>query len=172
MSWSAAPDVMQDTTAASPLPDYENPPVIETVLGVQFDRLAGFKNAHLGSFWKSLGDGGDATGETWPTVTDVPPLPVQFERFGEAGAWAKGFQFQLTQDPSSRLQIKNCAWRPHDPASERPHSFQLAWGGWGPVSAIRRCARRFPLGPRPVRWIPYAGKARANSDRINGKSRT
>ncbi|MHB1038249.1 MAG: TIGR04255 family protein [Pirellulales bacterium] len=86
-----------------PLPDYENPPVVETVLGVQFDRLPGFRNAHLGAFWKSF----DAT--EWPVVQDVPLLPPEFERFGTSGRWAKGVQLQLTQDPACRLQIKNRA---------------------------------------------------------------
>jgi len=36
------------------LPDYVNPPVVETILGVQFERLPAFKNAHLGAFWKTL----------------------------------------------------------------------------------------------------------------------
>lgn len=92
---------MPDLPIQSALPDYENPPVVETVLGVQFDRLSGFRNAHLGAFWKTLD-----TGE-WPIVQDVPPLPPQFERFEEEARWAKGVQLQLTQDPASRLQIKN-----------------------------------------------------------------
>lgn len=101
---------MQDETIERSLPDYRRPPVIETVLGVQFDRLAGFKNGHLGSFWKSLGDcSGGTANEDWPTVSDAPLLPTQFERFGEAGSWAKGVHLRLTQDPSSRLQIKNAA---------------------------------------------------------------
>jgi uncharacterized protein (TIGR04255 family) len=92
---------MADTTDIGPLPDYDNPPVVETVLGVQFDRLPGFKNAHLGAFWKTLDS------NEWPAVIDVPPLPLQFERFTEAARWAKGLQLQLTQDPACRLQIKN-----------------------------------------------------------------
>ena len=35
------------------LPDYERPPVVETVLGVQFDSLPKFTNAHLGTFWET-----------------------------------------------------------------------------------------------------------------------
>jgi uncharacterized protein (TIGR04255 family) len=84
-----------------PLPDYDNPPVVETVLGVQFDRLPGFKNAHLGAFWKTLDS------NEWPTVVDVPLLPFQFERFTEAPQWSKGLQLKLTQDPACRLQIRN-----------------------------------------------------------------
>lgn len=92
---------MPEVPAQDALPHYENPPVVETVLGVQFDRLTGFRNAHVGAFWKTL----DA--DEWPSVEDKPPLPPQFERFEEAARWAKGVQLQLTQDPACRLQIKN-----------------------------------------------------------------
>lgn len=83
-----------------PFPDYDNPPVIETILGVQFERLPGFKNGHLGAFWKTLGS------EEWPTVSDAPPLAPQFERFTESAKWAK-LGLMLSEDPSTRLQIKN-----------------------------------------------------------------
>lgn len=92
---------MADPMEAGPLPDYERPPLVETILGVQFDRLPGFRNAHLGAFWKSLDTA------KWPTVVDAPPLASQFERFTEAARWAKGLQLQVSQDPSSRLQIRN-----------------------------------------------------------------
>lgn len=82
-------------------PDYAHPPVVEVILGVQFERLAGFSNAHLGAFWKSLG-------EDWSTVKDAPPLEPQFEKFAESGKWTRaGVQLMFTQDFSSRIQIKN-----------------------------------------------------------------
>jgi uncharacterized protein (TIGR04255 family) len=85
------------------LPVYASPPVVETILGVQFDRLPGFRNAHLGAFWKTL----DVS--KWPTVADAPPLQPQFERFDEAAAmqWGKGSQLQLTAVPPGRVQITN-----------------------------------------------------------------
>ena len=86
-----------------PRPDYDNPPLIETVLGAQFDRLRGFKNAHLGAFWKTLDT------EDWPVVSDAPPLPPQLEQFTDSAKWGKGLQIQVTQDPASRLRIKNKA---------------------------------------------------------------
>lgn len=84
------------------LPDYDNPPVVETILGVQFEPLAGWRNAHLGAFWKTLDT------DEWPNVFDVPPLPLQFEQFTEQARWATvGAQFKITQVPLARLQIKN-----------------------------------------------------------------
>lgn len=85
-----------------PLSAYAIPPVVEVILGIQFDRLPGFQNAHLGAFWKTL----DAN--EWPIVSDVPPLESQFESFAESTSWAKfAMRLTLTQDPSSRLQIEN-----------------------------------------------------------------
>lgn len=92
---------MPELKRTSPLPDYDKPPVIEVILGVQFERLAGLKNAHLGAFWKSLGP-------DWPTVADAPPLPHQFERFIESAKWGNlGAQLMLTSDVAARLQIKS-----------------------------------------------------------------
>lgn len=80
---------------------FRQPPVVETVLGVQFARLPSLTNAHLGAFWQHLGAG-------WLNVRDTPQLEEQFETFGEAAAWG-GVQLKLTQSPSLRLQIKNAA---------------------------------------------------------------
>lgn len=86
-------------------PNYENPPVVETILGVQFDPLPKLRNAHLGAFWKSL----DAQEWCGP-IQDVPTLDPVSEIFGEQGQWGGlGLNFRLTQDPSSRLQIKNAS---------------------------------------------------------------
>ena len=87
----------------NPLPSFKHPPVVETVLGVQFDPIRGFTNAHLGAFWKSLG-------AEWPSVADAPPLEQQFEQFGDERAWGSlGFQLKLTSAPASRLQIRNAS---------------------------------------------------------------
>ncbi len=94
---------MDDAAASAELlPDYAEPPLVETVLGVQFDRLPGLTNAHLGAFWRSL----DVS--TWPIVSDAPLLAPQFERFEEAARWAaKSIQWRVTDDLGCRLQIKN-----------------------------------------------------------------
>lgn len=85
------------------LPKFQNPPVVEMVLGVQFDLLAGFGNAHLGAFWQSLG-------EDWRKVIDAPSIEPQFERFGEATRWRPaGVQLKFSQELHTRLQIRNVA---------------------------------------------------------------
>ena len=85
------------------LPKFARPPVVETVVGFQFEPLPKLGNAHLGDFSASLG--GD-----WPNVNDAPPLEPQFERFGEGKIWrTAGLQLKLSQEPHTRLQIRNQA---------------------------------------------------------------
>lgn len=93
------------------LPSFDRPPVVETVLGVQFESLPKLRNAHLGAFWKSLVDYWKKSGvEPWVDLTDAPTLEASFERFGESQAWRPpGVQLKLTQAPPSRVQIRNPA---------------------------------------------------------------
>lgn len=82
------------------LPEYDNPPVVETVLSAQFGRLSSF-NAPLGGwFWKSRLDG------SWTKVQEAVPLPDVFERFGSARVWLQN-EIRLIPpgSQSSRLQI-------------------------------------------------------------------
>lgn len=81
------------------LPSFDRPPVIETVLGVQFDPIPGFSNAHLGAFWETLGDG-------WSHVQDAPVLNRVIEEFGGEQSWNTA-NLTFTQNPASRLQIQN-----------------------------------------------------------------
>jgi uncharacterized protein (TIGR04255 family) len=84
------------------LPKFKNPPVIETVLGVQFDQLPNFGNAHLGAFWQSFRP------DDWPNVNDAPALEQQFERFDEKKRGrVGGLMLKLTQELNMRLQIRN-----------------------------------------------------------------
>jgi uncharacterized protein (TIGR04255 family) len=87
------------TTGASlkgteaPLPEYDRPPVIETVLGVQFPRLKGFSIPHFGLFWHSVR-------AEYPVQEMKPPLGPVVEGFGVPGAAPGGIQF--VTDPEAR----------------------------------------------------------------------
>lgn len=91
---------MPNASELDTLPSYSRPPVVETVLGIQFDRLQRAKNAHFGAFWKTLGS-------DWPGIMDAALLPLQLEQFEPPSGWARALHVQLTQDPACRLQIKN-----------------------------------------------------------------
>lgn len=82
------------------LPKYDSPPVIETVLGVQFSPLPKFTNAHAGWFWKKCLD------ETWIAVQEAPPIQDVFERFGEEKLWGPEAALRVFTEPTSnRSQI-------------------------------------------------------------------
>jgi uncharacterized protein (TIGR04255 family) len=83
------------------LPKYQNPPVVETILSVQFEPIPKLRSAHLGAFWSVLGS-------DWPVTEDAPPLEPQFERFD--AKWAElGMRFKLSSLPQPRIQIRNAA---------------------------------------------------------------
>ena len=91
-----------------PLPSFGRPPVVEVVLGVQFELIPGFTNGHLGAFWSYLGGKGE-----WPRVTDAAQLPQEFERFGADLKWSRMDEIKvgLSQTPTARIQLAN---RPED----------------------------------------------------------
>ena len=85
-----------------PLPSFRRPPVVETVLGVQFEPLPTFTNAHLGAFWKTLS-------REWESAADAVALPQEIERFDEDRTWQTigSFKLGFTSKPSTRVQIRN-----------------------------------------------------------------
>ena len=85
---------------ANGLPQYDAPPVIETVLSAQFSRLPSFTVAHAGSFWKTYLDA------TWTSVQEATRLPDVFERFGGDRSWRQ-HEFRLVPAGTEpmRLQI-------------------------------------------------------------------
>src|SRR5579872_6141104 len=81
------PELMADT-----LPKFDAPPVVETLISVQFNPLPNFTAAMTGWFWKSYLD--DAGLGKWTKTQEAPPLQDQFEQFGPDGGWAiQGLQF-------------------------------------------------------------------------------
>jgi uncharacterized protein (TIGR04255 family) len=68
------------------MPDFSNPPVVETVLSVQFDRLTQLRTAHFGLYWHEVHDRFPVTqeqGELPTTIERSPdqpqPIGIQFE---------------------------------------------------------------------------------------------
>ena len=116
------------------LPHFDNPPVVETVIGVQFSPISNYSNAHAGWFWKSFLD------SSWDGVTEVPRLDDMFERFGGERAFAQvqgimlgpsseGQRMQFINSSSGRMvQIQNTRlilnWRTN-PADRTYPSFSI-----------------------------------------------
>src|SRR6266446_8407421 len=123
------------------LPDFDEPPVVETLLDVAFTPLAAWRIPHFGLFWQLIKS-------DYPQVEDQPPILLQRERFGEAADKPTTFEFQFLQQPEARcwfisnsqsqlIQLQNdrfiLNWR-KIPAEERyPHydsirpNFEFEW---------------------------------------------
>ena len=84
------------------LPKFDAPPVVETLLSIQFAPLPRFSTAHAGWFWQ-LYLGGEA--QDWQSANDAPRLEDEFERFGPSEAWGRmGFKLAPGGQPQ-RTQI-------------------------------------------------------------------
>ena len=82
------------------LPEYSQPPVIETVLGVQFSPLTTFSIPHFGLYWAKIR-------EMFPNYEIQPPLGPIIEEFGE-GQWKHvGVSIELAQFPELRCWFKD-----------------------------------------------------------------
>ncbi len=86
-------------TPSTPLPEFDAPPVVETLLGVQFQRLESWGVPHFGLFWQLVRD-------EYPQFEVQPPLNQQIERFGSDDIRAPS-RLVLTQDPPVRCWFLN-----------------------------------------------------------------
>jgi uncharacterized protein (TIGR04255 family) len=91
------------------LPKFNKPPVIETVLGVEFEPLSNFLIPHFGLFLLDLKD-------SYSSFKELPPLDSQIEKFEgdsiEIASFQLGFRSEirclfLDAKQEWRLQIQN-----------------------------------------------------------------
>ncbi len=86
------------------LPSFDNPPVIETVIGVQFEQIPNLTSAHFGWYWREF------LGKSWVRTQETIALPDQLETFDEH---ARRFPFPILRPmispsgPSPRIQFIN-----------------------------------------------------------------
>jgi uncharacterized protein (TIGR04255 family) len=67
---------------------FEKPPVVEVILGVQFDPILDLSNAHFGWFWREY------LGKNWTQTRNAAPIQDQVEVFGDEPTWgALGIRF-------------------------------------------------------------------------------
>jgi uncharacterized protein (TIGR04255 family) len=71
------------------LPDFEDPPVVETALSVEFAPLAGWSIVHFGLFWHEIR-------AEYPAFEIQPPLLSQIEKFGEEAKKPQAINLQIT----------------------------------------------------------------------------
>lgn len=76
---------------SSNLPEFDRPPVVETVLAAQFEPIKGMRTVHFGLFWERIR-------ERFPTTEDKPALEAAFERFEEAPKRTPRLRFEARED--------------------------------------------------------------------------
>jgi uncharacterized protein (TIGR04255 family) len=85
---------------ASSLPEFENPPLIEVALSVQFERLESLRSPQLGLVWQQFRD-------RFPKTEEHAPLDPVFEQFGSRPG-RPGVRLELVSaPPSPRLWFLN-----------------------------------------------------------------
>jgi uncharacterized protein (TIGR04255 family) len=84
------------TARPADLPDFSNPPVAETVLSLQFDRLSAMRTAHFGLYWGEVHD-------RFPTTEEHGELVSIIERFPDQLQPAVGIQFEAFEAPPTRF---------------------------------------------------------------------
>lgn len=83
------------------LPDFDDPPVVESVLSVQFESLRLIETAHLGLLWNEYR-------ASFPKTEERPALDQVIERFPESPPARVGLKFQtFDKPPVPRLWFVN-----------------------------------------------------------------
>jgi uncharacterized protein (TIGR04255 family) len=83
------------------LPDFDDPPVVETVLSVQFEPLPLVQTAHLGLLW-------DEYRPLFPKTEEGPALEPVIEQFPENPAARVGLRFRALESyPVPRIWFTN-----------------------------------------------------------------
>jgi uncharacterized protein (TIGR04255 family) len=116
-------------SAQHDLPQFDNPPLVETALSVQFERLPSVRSVHFGLFWRLVRD-------RYPTSQEHPPLSPVVEQFAEPQFQPARLQFEAYDSLSLRriwllnsagtemMQLQNDRfiknWRKGDEEQEYP----------------------------------------------------
>jgi uncharacterized protein (TIGR04255 family) len=82
------------TTSARTLPDYKTPPVVETVLGVQFEEISKFSIPFFGLYWNRVRS-------EYPRFQVLPPLGTIAEPYNPA-AGQISVSFSVVSEPVVR----------------------------------------------------------------------
>jgi uncharacterized protein (TIGR04255 family) len=124
------------STRPADLPDYENPPVNEVVIGIQFEQTA-ITGAHIGMFWAQMRD-------EFPKAFEQPPLDRRIENFEPqrfspqivefSQVWRGSRHWLTSVDDVHLIQIQNDRlvynWRRRSDNAVYPHFEELQEKFW------------------------------------------
>ena len=80
----------------TPLPEYDNPPVSEVALSIEFAPLEGWRSPHAGLYWGLIKD-------EYPHTEAQAPLPSQIEKFGEEFWQQSAIRIELANPDLNRI---------------------------------------------------------------------
>jgi uncharacterized protein (TIGR04255 family) len=84
-----------------PLPSFDCPPVVEVVLGTQFDPIKALRAPQIGLLWQEFRT-------QLPITEEQPPLDPVIERFGAVRKATQGVSFQILDvPPIPRIWYRN-----------------------------------------------------------------
>src|SRR5712691_294974 len=83
---------MSTSMRPADLPNFDEPPVVETVLSVQFEPLTEMRTAHLGLLWEKFR-------ANFPKTEARPTLNQVFEQFPETPRSRLGLELQTYENP-------------------------------------------------------------------------
>lgn len=112
------------------LPSFERPPLIETVLGVQFAPIKGLSTAHLGLFWGQLGESWTRAGEAEALGQLLIEEELPSIRLDELVVHGQSRRLRFLDESKTRLlQVENgwlvYNWRRHSDADAYPRFHQI-----------------------------------------------
>lgn len=135
---------MPDFIDEGPLPEFDDPPVVETVLSVQFRELPKLGVAQIIRFWER-----ELAAEL-PEVEQQPPYNIPIERFGDEFDGGP-VRLAIAQDfPSPRFWFSSGS----DLVQIQPDWFAYNWR----KARLERGVRALSRGSREVRGL--AGEVR------------
>jgi uncharacterized protein (TIGR04255 family) len=161
----------------SALPEYDNPPVVEVVISLQFKPLEHLRAAHFGVFWQSLKSEGfskvEDHGELAPAIEtyetpSATPIGIVLRSFDDAPPLPRVWfldeeQNQLVQLQRDRLVVN---WRKPDKLATYPHYSQIIKRFKFALTALHNFVESEQLGViAPVQCeITYINHVQASAD--------
>lgn len=97
----AATDPYPQLRYGEGLPAFQAPPVVETVISVQFPPIRGLQVPHLGLFWAYIGGASQ-----WPQASELPPVLRQIEQLGPQPFQPMRLKLAFGDKPEVRMQLR------------------------------------------------------------------
>jgi len=150
-----------------PLPNYNDPPVVEVAVSLLIEPPDGLTSAHLGAFWTECRD-------RFPKLSTCQPIPRSIEEFPVGGDWyPRSLRLGLSDVPEVRAQMTSddeqwlrqfqvdrvaVNWRrrstPYPRYDAVLDAFRQAWYEWSEF-VVRAGAAE----PQPVQWeVAYVNR--------------